>query len=414
MPDIDKEIVQPGPTSPEALEEQRFLPSGDEAGSAPEDRPFRPDVEGLRAIAILLVVLFHAGIPQLRGGFFGVDVFFVISGFVITGLLLRERRATERTKFIAFYARRARRILPAAILVILVSVIVTRLMVGARDAVLVGSDSRWAALFVGNFHFSSVFPNFLVKRPSSPLENYWSLAVEEQFYLIYPALLVAVVSIPGRWSFRTRLVVGLTCVVIVSFLVSVGTSKVGQLAPYNSSLTRAWELALGALVAVSTARLERLPRAFAAAITWIGLAVIGIAAYSVSLRTALPGSVTAVPVVGAALVIAGGAASPPAWGAESVLRLLPFRWLGRWSYSWYLWHWPVLVLVAEHAHTSVTATSVSKNLVLVMIALGLAVATYFLVENPVRHSKRLARNPGITLAGGGLLVASCVAVTFAF
>jgi len=393
--------------------DQRYLPSGDEAGSAPEDRPFRPDIEGLRAVAILLVVLFHVGILQMRGGFVGVDVFFVVSGFVITGVLLRERSGAGHTSFLLFYARRARRILPAALLVIVVTLIAADLFVGTTDARLFASDGRWTALFLGNVHFSHAYPNLLVTRPASPLQQYWSLAVEEQFYLVYPAFFVVLLALPGMWSQRKRLVVGLSAVIVVSFLASVATTKVGQLSAYDSPFTRAWELALGALVAVGAAKLAKLPRAVAAAMTWVGFAAIAVSAVAFTIRTNYPGAAAALPVLGASLVIAGGTAAPRA-GVEMLLRLFPFRWVGRWSYSWYLWHWPLLVLVAEHEHTTVNRNSIAENLFLVTIALGLAAGTYIVVENPIRHSSMLARNPRETLIGAALIIASCVAITYAF
>jgi peptidoglycan/LPS O-acetylase OafA/YrhL len=388
----------------------RVLPSGDESGSPPGDRAFRPDVEGLRAIAILAVVLFHARVPHVTGGFIGVDVFFVISGFVITGLLLRQKGATGGISFVAFYARRVRRILPAALLVIVVSIVATALFVGSRDATLFASDGRWTALFLGNVHFSHVYPNYLATRPSSPLQQYWSLAVEEQFYLVYPALFVGLLAWPGAWSVRTRLALGLSVVIFVSFIASVATSHLGQLSAYDSPFTRAWELALGALVAVGASELEKLPKAAAAAMTWVGLALIGISATVFTLHIVYPGVAAAVPVLGAAFVIAGGTAAPLA-GAEALLRLWPFRWIGKWSYSWYLWHWPILVIVAAHEHTTVGRTSVGENLLLVTIALGLAAGTYFLVENPIRHSQL---SPRASLIGAAVLVASCVAITYAF
>jgi peptidoglycan/LPS O-acetylase OafA/YrhL len=393
--------------------DQRFLPSGDEAGTAPEDRPFRPDVEGLRAVAVLLVVLFHIGFSSFHGGFFGVDVFFVISGFVITGLLLRERRKSAHTNFLHFYARRARRILPAALLVMVVSLFLALVLVGHSYSELVASDGRWTALFLSNFHFASVYPTFFARRAASPLQPYWSLAVEEQFYLVYPAFFVAALAVPGRWSLRARLTVALAGVIVVSLVYSVATSKLGELASYDSPFTRAWELALGALIAVVTLKLERIPKVVAAAMTWIGLGLVVVAAMTVTVKSALPGSITVLPVVGAALIIAGGCAAP-LWGVESVLRLWPFRWIGRWSYSWYLWHWPVMVLAALRAHTTVEATSTGRNALLALVALLLAAATYFLVENPIRHSRWLAQQPGFTLVGAGLFIASCVAFTYAF
>jgi peptidoglycan/LPS O-acetylase OafA/YrhL len=393
--------------------DQRFLPSGDEAGTAPEDRPFRPDVEGLRAVAVLLVVLFHIGFSSFSGGFFGVDVFFVISGFVITGLLLRERRKSGHTDFLYFYARRARRILPAALLVMMVSLFLAFVLVGHSYSELVASDSRWTALFLSNFHFATVYPTLLATRAASPLQPYWSLAVEEQFYLIYPAIFVAVLAFPGRRSLRSRLTIALIGVIVVSFAYSVGTSKIGQLGAYDSPFTRAWELALGALLAVVTLKLERIPKVVAAAMTWIGLGLVLVVAMTVTVKAALPGTITALPVIGAGLIIAGGCAAP-LWGVESVLRLWPFRWIGRWSYSWYLWHWPVMLLAALRTHTTVNTTSTGRNSLLALVALLLAAATYFLVENPIRHSRWLAKQPGLTLVGAGLFIASCVAFTFAF
>jgi peptidoglycan/LPS O-acetylase OafA/YrhL len=148
--------------------------------------------------------------------------------------------------------------------------------------------------------------------------------------------------------------------------------------------------------------------------TWMGMAMIVAAAVVVPPSAALPGAVTAIPVLGAALVIGGGVSAPPAWGAERLLALTPCRWVGRWSYSWYLWHWPVLVIAAERAHTTVFGQPVTKNLVLTLLALGLAVITYFFVENPVRHSGWLRNRPNGTLVGAVLLGASCVALTYAF
>jgi peptidoglycan/LPS O-acetylase OafA/YrhL len=388
----------------------QYLPGGDEAGTPPGDRAFRPDVEGLRAIAILAVVLFHAGVPHITGGFVGVDVFFVISGFVITGLLLRQRNATGTTSFLTFYARRVRRILPAALLVIVVSIIATAAFVGGRDTALFSSDGRWTALFLGNVHFSHAYPSLFATRPTSPLQQYWSLAVEEQFYLVYPALFVALLTLRGTWSTRARLAIGLSAVIFVSFVASVATSHAGQFAAYDSPFTRAWELALGALVAVGAVELEKIPKAVAAVMTWVGVALIGLSATAFSAHTVYPGSAAAVPVLGAALIIAGGTAAPVA-GAEALLHLWPFRWIGRLSYSWYLWHFPVLVIVAAHNHTTVGRTSVAENLMLVTLALGLAAGTYFLVENPIRHSQV---SPKASLIGAGLLVITCVAVTYAF
>jgi len=361
----------------ERPDESRLLPDGEEAGSAPGDRRFRPDVEGLRAVAILLVVLFHAGVPHLQGGYVGVDVFFVISGFVITGLLLRERSASGGTALGAFYARRARRILPAAVLVIVVTLLATVLLLDPADARIAASDGRWTAGFLANYHLARVLPTILVVR-FDPFGQFWSLAVEEQFYLVYPALFIGLLHVARRIGTRSNdvgratLSVGLVVVTAASFALAVSTSHLGLLGPYDSPFTRAWELSVGALVAIGSVELRRMPLVLAAVLTWIGMSMILFAAVAFNLLTVYPGYAAALPVIGAALVIAAGTAEPPA-GVESALRLTAFQWVGRWSYSWYLWHWPVLVLYFTYRSSTLEGTPVIIRLMLEVGALGLAV-----------------------------------------
>jgi len=386
----------------------RFLASGDEAGTAPEDRAFRPDVEGLRAVAVLLVVLYHVGIPHLGGGYVGVDVFFVISGYVITGLLLRERTATGRTSLLAFYGRRARRIIPAAALVIVVSVLATRLLLGVVATSQVVGDARWASVFLANFHFTATGTDyFLSQRPPSPLQSFWSLAVEEQFYVVYPTIFLLVATVGRRLSLRAKLGAFLTLAVVTSFVWSVAQTSSDATAAYFSPFTRAWELALGALVAVAAGKLRRLPPPLAAAMTWVGLAGIVGAAVGFTNTTPYPGSWVAVPVVAAALVIAGGTAAPRA-GAEALLSLGAFRWLGRWSYSLYLWHWPILVIAAQYQGRR--TLPVIDDVLLAVIALGLSVLTYFIVENPIRHARVLARIRWASVGTGVVASALCIGV----
>ena len=239
-----------------------LLDSGDEAGTAPADRRFRPDVEGLRAVSILLVVLYHAGVPGLTGGFVGVDVFFVISGFVITGLLLRERKSTGGTSVLNFYARRCRRIIPAATVTILVTVAFAYVLLGAASGNSAANDGRWAAAFLSNFHFEAVGTNyFTASLPPSPLQNFWSLSVEEQFYVVYPTLFLIVASVKSRISLRTRLTFVLGITIAASYWWSVVQTGSNPSAAYFSPFTRAWELALGALIAVNTHRLKAAPAA---------------------------------------------------------------------------------------------------------------------------------------------------------
>ena len=388
--------------------DERLLLSGDEAGTAPEDRGFRPDVQGLRAVAVALVVLFHAHIPGLSGGYVGVDVFFVISGFVITGVLLRERASTGSTSILSFYGRRVRRILPAATLVIIAAVIASYVLLGQLSGNQTAGDARWASVFLINVHFASTGTNYLSSQlPPSVLQNYWSLAVEEQFYLVYPTIFLVVAGLSQGLSLRRRLGVVLGVAVVVSFVASIIQTKTNPTAAYFSPLPRVWELALGGLVAVGTVNLRRLPARVAALLSWTGLGAILLAAFDFSSSTAYPGWAVALPVVGTALVIAGGIAKP-AYGAESLLRLRPFQWLGLVSYSLYLWHWPVLTLAAQHSRTG--TLSVANSLWWLVLSLGLAIVTYQLVENPIRHNRPLITKRWASLVLGGCLIASSLTV----
>jgi peptidoglycan/LPS O-acetylase OafA/YrhL len=389
--------------APHTTTEEQHSRSSDEAGTAPGDRRFRPDIQGLRAVAVLLVVLYHAGLNGLSGGYVGVDVFFVISGFVITGLLLRERGTAARTSLIAFYGRRSRRIIPAATLVIVVTVVMTYARVGVVFGNQTATDARWTAVFLANFHFASVGTNYLTAQlPPSPLQNFWSLAVEEQFYLVYPTLFLLVARIRTHWSLQARLFICLTIVIIVSFTLSVTQTASSPTVAYFSPFTRAWELALGALVAVSTKWLLTIPKAVGAALTWLGLAAIAYGAVAFDSATTYPGYLVAIPVVGAALVIAGGTRAPR-WAAESVLKRGPLQWLGRLSYSIYLWHWPLLIIAADAA--GVTSLPFHRNIVWLVVALIASVASFYLVENPVRHARLSRYGPWTPIGLGAVLIA---------
>jgi peptidoglycan/LPS O-acetylase OafA/YrhL len=371
-----------------AEESDQFVDAG---GTVPEDRAFRPDIEGLRAVCVVAVVLFHADLFHVRGGYVGVDVFFVISGFVITGTLLRHHDRSGRPRMLDFYARRVVRIVPAATLVVAASIVAERLILGSALTSSAAAGARSATLFFANM------------RPSIFLAPYWSLGVEEQFYLIYPVIVLLVVVIGRQWSLRAKLGVVLSAIIAVSLAWAV----LHPFAAYGSAFGRSWELAVGALLAVMTGYLRKIPRAMAAATTWVGLAALMAIVMTLTFRNDYAGTTDPLAVVAAALIIAGGAAAP-VMGAESLLRLAPFKWLGRWSYSLYLWHWPILFIPGLHWGWGIGDWLTRAYLV--AFAVAMSAATFFGVENPIRHSIRLNRTALTSIATGAVLIALCLAV----
>src|SRR6187402_3292258 len=261
---------------------------------------FRADVQGLRAIAVLTVIAGHAGVPFLPGGFVGVDVFFVISGFLISQLLFREVEKSGRLSIPGFYARRARRILPAATLVTVATVVASAIWLSAVDLLTVVKDALWAVFFAANIHFAAVGTDYFAQEePPSPLQHYWSLAVEEQFYLVWPALLLLLVLVARRRALPKRLVlVVLLVLTLASFVWSVVSTSTDPLAAYFSTLARAWELGLGALTAlVATTVARRLPSSARGLLCVAGLGLIALACLVYGDQTPFPGSAAAIPVV---------------------------------------------------------------------------------------------------------------------
>jgi peptidoglycan/LPS O-acetylase OafA/YrhL len=392
----------------QAAPDERLLLTGNEAGTPPGDRKFRPDVQGMRAIAIFLALVYHAGIPGFSGGYVGIEVFFVISGFVITGLLLRERDSTGRTSLRSFYGRRVRRIMPAATLVIIVTVIASYILLGSLIGNQTANDGRWASVFLINVHLAANGTNYLsAQLPPSLLENYWSLAVEEQFYIVYPTLFLLVAWWARNGSFRTRLTIVLVAVIIASYAFSITDTLGDAQGAYFSLLTRAWELALGALIAVHGRHFQRIPQAWAAFASWVGLAVIMVAAVTLTGSSRYPGALVAIPTLGAGLVVAAGAAQPR-WGVERLLRRRSFQFLAAISFPLYLWHWPILEIAAQRRGTSLP---VWGNILLLLLAGVLATLTYNFFENPIRHNRSLAARRWASLSLGGCLIASTLIFT---
>src|SRR5579859_30787 len=355
-------------------------------GPKSESRGFRPDIQGLRAIAVLLVAFDHAGVRFLQGGFVGVDVFFVISGFLITGFLLRRAEQSGRVPFAEFYAARARRILPAATLTIVVTVIASWHYLNYVRAVSVFHDAIWSAFFAANIHFSQIGTDYFAQdNPPSPLQHFWTLAVEEQFYIVWPALLALLLLLARRR--RPLLIASTSLVCLASLIYCVRYTQTSQVAAYFSTPARAWELGLGALIAMLATNLGQLPQHLRALLTWIGITAIVLAGVLYSSGTQFPGYAALLPVLGSGLVIIGGLGGAPRFGVGTILRYQPFQFIGDTSYAFYLWHWPALIIAAQYLGHPLT---VLQNLGLLAIAFAISALTYLTFENPIRHAKKLA------------------------
>jgi len=380
---------------------------------------FRPDIEGLRAVAVLAVVLFHAVVPGVGGGFVGVDVFFVISGFLITDLLWREANATGTVGLRRFYGARARRLLPASATVGVITMVGSVLLLPPLQVKSIINDGITSALYVGNYWFVMRGVDYFAShKPPSPFQHYWSLGVEEQFYLVWPALIIGTAWLIRRVRRRTRAeatssrhpyMVVLALVAAVSFALSLAATPWAPAVAFFSLPTRAWQLAAGGLVALTAARWRGLAPLTAAIAGWGGLALILLACTGLSATTPYPGIAALLPTLGAVLVIGAGCAAPTR-GCGRVLAVSPMRAIGRMSYSWYLWHWPVLLLApALLGHPLGLSGRVSAALV----SGGLAVLTLRLIENPLRFAPALRRSARNSLLLGGAVTAVAVCVGLA-
>ncbi|BBZ39213.1 acyltransferase family protein [Mycobacterium conspicuum] len=386
------------------------------AGRSSAKSGFRPDIEGLRAVAVLAVVLFHAGVPGVGGGFIGVDVFFVISGFLITGLLWRETSTTGTVRLRSFYGARARRLLPASAAVGVVTLVASTALLSPLQLRDVIYDGIACALYVGNMWFVLQNADYFNQGATpSPFQHYWSLGVEEQFYFVWPAMIIATAWVVRQVRRRRGAqapasvrpyVVILVLVAALSFAASLALTQMWPPIAFFMMPTRAWQLAVGGLVALTASQWRRLPTPLAAIAGWAGLGVILLACAWLGPSTPYPGTAALWPVLGAALVLGAGCAIP-AQGCGHILGLPPMRAIGRVSYSWYLWHWPLLVLAAPlFGHP----LGLPARLATAAISGALAVLTLRFVENPLRFRPALRRSPARSLALGGVATAVAVCV----
>jgi peptidoglycan/LPS O-acetylase OafA/YrhL len=348
----------------------------------------RWDIQGLRAFAVLAVVLYHLWPGRLPGGFVGVDVFFVISGFLITGHLLRELVTTGRIGLAGFWARRAKRLLPGAFLTIVATGTAVLLWVPSALWGQYGRELIASTVYVQNWQLAADSVDYLAQgNQASPFQHFWSLSVEEQFYIALPLLLLAALWLVRRSLRRgtsavtvVRIVLG--AVVVLSFAWSIVQTQTASGIAYFSTATRAWEFALGGLAAtVPLAAPRTLPARVVRVVgAWVGAAGLVLSLVVITAATPFPGSAAALPVVSATLVVLFGGRS----GLQRIGRFAPIGFLGRISYAVYLWHWPAVVIVPIVLRHELT----TKDKVAILVgAVVVASITTLCIEEPLRFSR---------------------------
>ena len=364
---------------------------------------YRADLEGLRALAILLVVAVHAGVPWLCGGFVGVDVFFVLSGFLITGLLVQEVSDTGRMRFAEFYVRRLRRLLPALLTMLLVVGALASLLLAPTEQREQSSAAAMAALWLSNIHFAFAPQNYFAPGTETNLFLHtWSLGVEEQFYLVWPALLVWLLGRDGERGVA-RLKIGMFVVVVASFATCAWLSyQAPQLAFYMMPL-RAWQFAAGALVwlyfkvpsVTSGASWWNRRPGMLHAIGWLGLGMVALAGVLFSADIPYPGGYGLLPTLGAVGVVAAGCVATRPFGVSRLLSWRPLQWIGGISYSWYLWHWPILLLGRAVTGSDAPVYRVAW----VLLSLVLAWLSCRFIESPIRNRRQWLARPRMAIYG---------------
>lgn len=357
---------------------------------------FRPDIQGLRAIAVTMVVIYHLRPSLLPGGFAGVDVFFVISGYLITGHLWRGFAATGRLCLVDFWGRRARRLVPAAALVLAATWAVSRLVIPPIRLADTARQVLASALYFQNWQLAHDAVDYLkAGRVASPVQHFWSLSVEEQFYLVWPllfllaALIAALVArvprSPGRERARGTAVRCLTTALVAGSLAySVWDTKHDPSAAYFVTTTRMWELGVGGLLALAPAPLSRV-LGRQGWLGWLGLAAVVASAFTLTGAMPFPGALALLPVLGSAALIACGPADAGFRPART-MAARPMVFLGGISYSLYLWHFPVISLFTQwHGKSPGLVTGPA----LAAVSVLLAWLTKTFVEDPVRLAAAL-------------------------
>ena len=365
---------------------------------------FRSDIQGLRALAILLVVGFHVGVPGMAGGFIGVDVFFTISGYLITSLLVSELQRTGRINLFNFYARRARRLLPASILITIVTLGAAFLFYSPKEIINVANTAIYSNLFSSNIWFIKKSSDyFAADAKLNPLLHTWSLGVEEQFYFLWPvAIYFSLFMVRSLRNLALVLVV----ITVASFVFCLNWTDSHKSLAFYGSPARAWEFGLGGLASLLPESRRSWVAWLLPLLGWIGLAAVLASTSYLTVLRPFPGAAALAPVAGTVVLLLAGPV-PCKWGASRILSTAPMWGIGQLSYSWYLWHWPVLVF----ALVQNPELSLSGHILWAMLALVIAAVTYFFVEAPIRASSALKLRPLLSLGLALVLIAGAAALS---
>ena len=318
---------------------------------------FRRDIEGMRAVAVLVIVAYHAGVPGFSGGFVGVDVFFVISGYLITGIVVDAAGRHDTGGLAGFWARRVRRLVPGLGLMVAVTLVASALIVAPFDMLELAKEGAASALYFSNILFATTAQNYFASNINkSPFLHTWSLGVEEQFYLVWPLLLLGAIVLGRRMKSLALRRAGplLVVILVASFLLNLRWTADNGTWAFFSLPTRAWEFAAGGLLA--SVRIKQVPRWWGGLLGWVGLALVTFATVRFTEFTTYPGVNAVVPVAGTVLLVLSGAmvARDEPTVVMQGLSVPPMQWLGKLSYSWYLWHWPFIVLTVLALHNDGT------------------------------------------------------------
>ncbi len=353
----------------------------------------------LRALAIILVVGYHADLPLLKGGFIGVDIFFVISGYLITALLVKEGLNSGRINLFEFYARRARRLLPASLVMVLITTLVAIFVLPPIEQMSVSKAALSTIAYLSNIFLAHAATDYFNQTAANnPLLHTWSLAVEEQFYFFWPLLVLAAVRVRRSKTTVAYLIllVGGASLIVCIWLTGFNKSLAFFLSP-----TRAWEFAAGGLASlIPTNKLNTGHKNY---IRGFGLGLLCLAVAFFSSQMNFPGSAAIIPVLGSAMILIAGASTKTPFARSKSGRMSPFQYLGAISYSWYLWHWPVLILGQRIFYNPFK----NERILLVLISLAFATLSYHFVENPIRFNLESLKSPLNALTAAFAATVAC-------